>query len=257
MDALIRTQLIIGREALSRLGQCRVALFGLGGVGGYALEALVRFGIGSFLLVDNDIFSESNLNRQILATRESLGRKKTEVAKQRALSIRPECSIETRDCFFLPETRDSFDLSGFDYIIDAIDTVTGKLALIQAAQEAGVPVISCMGTGNKMDLRALRVAQIHQTSVCPLARVMRREYKKRGLKPFPVVFSLEPPRSPRQEERQWLEAEQKARAKKGLGRKDIPGSSPFVPAAAGLLLAQTVAEELLRQNERGCEKIAP
>lgn len=236
---------MLGREAVRKLAEARVALFGLGGVGGYALEALVRSGVGHLLLVDNDCFSESNLNRQLLATRDTLGRRKTEVAKERALAIDPACDVEIRDCFFLPETRDQFDFSRYDYVIDAIDTVTGKLCLIGAAQEAGVPVISCMGTGNKLDPTKLRVAGIEHTTVDPLARVMRREYKKRGLQPFPVVFSTEESREIREEEREVIAAEAAAREAQGIARKDIPGSMVFVPAAAGLLLAQHVVKELI------------
>nr|MBQ6242772.1 tRNA threonylcarbamoyladenosine dehydratase [Lachnospiraceae bacterium] len=240
-----RTQLILGREAVQKLAGARVALFGLGGVGGYALEALVRSGVGHLLLVDNDCFSESNLNRQLLATRDTLGRRKTEVAKERALAIDPDCDAEVRDCFFLPETRDQFDFSRYDYVIDAIDTVTGKLCLIGAAQEAGVPVISCMGTGNKLDPAKLRLADIEHTSIDPLARVMRRECKKRGLAPFPVVFSTEEPREIREEEKEVIAEEAARRAEQGIARKDIPGSMVFVPAAAGLLLAQHVVKELI------------
>ena len=243
--AFIRTQLILGEAALQKLAASRVALFGLGGVGGYALEALVRSGVGHLLLVDKDVFSDSNLNRQILATRDSLGRPKTKVARERALSINPACDVEVRDCFFLPETRDSFDLSTFDYIIDAIDTVTAKLCLIQTAQEAAVPIISCMGTGNKRDLSKLKVASIDKTSICPLARVMRREYKKKGLKPFPVVYSTEEPLEPLETEKHLLQQDFFQREAQGLGRKDIPGSTAFVPAAAGLLLAQTVVQSLI------------
>ena len=247
-DFTARTQLFLGREALQKLADARVALFGLGGVGGYALEALVRSGVGHLLLVDNDRFSLSNLNRQLLATRDSLGRRKTETARERALSINPDCEAEIRDCFVLPETKNEFDFSAFDYVIDAIDTVAGKLCLIGAAQEAGVPVISCMGTGNKTDPTQLRVADIEKTSVDPLARVMRREYKKRGLAPFPVVFSLEEPRSIRDEEREVIAEEVKRRKEQGIARKDIPGSMVFVPAAAGLLLARKVVEDLIRQS---------
>lgn len=244
-DFTLRTQLLLGREALNKLQSARVALFGLGGVGGYALEALVRSGVGHFLLVDKDTFSETNLNRQILATRDSLGRSKTEVARERALSINPDCDIEIRECFFLPETKDSFDFSVFDYIIDAMDTVTAKLCLIQAAQETGVPVISCMGTGNKRDLSKLKVASIEKTSICPLARVMRREVKKRDLEPFSVVYSTEEALEPLESERHLLQQDFSQREEQGLGRKDIPGSTAFVPAAAGLLLAQTVVQSLI------------
>ncbi len=244
-DFTARIQLILGREALKKLETARVALFGLGGVGGYALEALVRSGVGNLLLVDNDCFSISNLNRQILALRSTLGCRKTETARERALAINPDCRVEIRDCLFLPETRDLFDFSGFDYVIDAIDTVTAKLCLIRAAQEAGVPVISCMGTGNKTDPSQLRIDRIDRTSVDPLARVMRREYKKRGLAPFSVVYSTEEPMNVREEEKAVIAEEISLRAAQGLSRKDIPGSAVFVPAAAGLLLAQKVVTDLI------------
>ena len=235
-EALSRTRLLLGEAALEKLSQSRVALFGLGGVGGYALEALVRSGVGHLELVDHDVFSESNLNRQLLATRETIGRPKAEVARERALSINPDCEIRLHPLFFLPDTKDQFDFTGVDYVIDAIDTVTGKLCLIQAAQAAGVPVISCLGTGNKTDPTKLTVADIYETSVCPLARIMRKECKKRGIASLKVVYSTEepiiPPREPRQEN--------------APRTRDIPGSTAFVPAAAGLLLAREAVMALIR-----------
>ena len=235
-DALTRTRLLFGDEAIQKLQKSRVALFGLGGVGGYALEALVRSGVGHLDLIDHDVFSESNLNRQLLATRETIGRSKAEVARERALSVNADCEVRIHPLFFLPETKDQFDFSGVDYVIDAIDTVTGKLCLIQAAQAAGVPIISCLGTGNKSDPAKLTVADIYETSVCPLARIMRKECKKRGIASLKVVYSTEepiiPPREPRPE---------------GAPRtRDIPGSTAFVPAAAGLLLAREVVMALIR-----------
>ena len=235
-ESLSRTRLLLGDKALEKLSRSRVALFGLGGVGGYALEALVRSGVGHLDLVDHDVFSESNLNRQLLATRETIGRSKAEVARERALSVNPDCDIRLYPLFFLPDTKDQFDFTGVDYVIDAIDTVTGKLCLIQAAQAAGVPVISCLGTGNKTDPTKLTVADIYETSVCPLARIMRKECKKRGIASLKVVYSTEepiiPPREPRQEN--------------APRTRDIPGSTAFVPAAAGLLLAREAVMALIR-----------
>lgn len=244
-DPFLRIRMLWGDNALTRLNNSRVALFGLGGVGGYALEALVRSGIGSLLLVDNDRFHTSNLNRQILSTQDALGRLKTEVARERALSINPACRIEIRNCFFLPETRDAFDFTAFDYVIDAIDTVTGKLTIIEAAREAGVPVISCMGTGNKCDPGRLRVGDLFETSIDPLARIMRRECKKRGILSLKVVYSTEEPIKPRPESAALLAAEE-AESGAPSRRRDTPGSTAFVPAAAGLLLAAEVVKDLLQ-----------
>ena len=233
--ALIRTRLLFGDEATQKLQNSRVALFGLGGVGGYALEALVRSGVGALDLVDCDVFSESNLNRQLLATRETLGRSKAEVARERALSIDPDCRVTVHELFFLPGTKDQFDFSGLDYVIDAIDTVTGKLCLIEAAREAGVPIISCLGTGNKTDPTKLAIADLFETSVDPLARVMRKECKKRGIASLKVVYSTEAPVRP------WREAPAPGQPR----TRDIPGSTAFVPAAAGLLLAREVVMALI------------
>ncbi len=237
-----RTETILGEEAMRRLKACHVALFGLGGVGGYACEALVRSGIGSLTLVDSDRFHESNLNRQLLATRDTLGRLKTDIARERVLSINPDCRVETVSCFFLPETADRFDFSRFDYVIDAIDTVTGKLTLIEAARAAGTPIISCMGTGNKLDPTKLCAADIYETSVCPLARIMRKECQKRGIRHLKVVYSTEKPLEPLPSHEAELLAEAAA---EGSSRRSIPGSAVFVPAAAGLLLAREVICDLI------------
>lgn len=235
-EALSRTRLLLGDAALEKLAVSRVALFGLGGVGGYALEALVRSGVGRLDLVDHDVISESNLNRQLLATRENIGRLKAEVARERVLSINPDCEVRIHPLLFLPDTKDRFDFSGIDYVIDAIDTVTGKLCLIEAARAAGVPVISCLGTGNKTDPTKLTVADIYETSVCPLARIMRKECKKRGVASLKVVYSTEepiiPPRAPRPAD--------------APRTRDVPGSTAFVPAAAGLLLAREAVMALIR-----------
>ena len=235
-DFLSRTRLLFGDAALEKLSLSRVALFGLGGVGGYALEALTRSGVGHLDLVDHDVISESNLNRQLLATRETVGRLKAEVARERALSINPDCEVRIHPLFFLPDTKDQFDFSGFDYVIDAIDTVTGKLCMIEAARAAGVPVISCLGTGNKTDPTKLTVTDIYETSVCPLARIMRKECKKRGITSLKVVYSTEEP----------IILPHAPRPADAPRTRDIPGSTAFVPAAAGLLLAREVVMELIR-----------
>ncbi|MBQ3651395.1 MAG: tRNA threonylcarbamoyladenosine dehydratase, partial [Clostridia bacterium] len=191
-DMFSRTRMLLGDAAMDRLKAARVAVFGIGGVGGHAMEALARSGVGALDLVDSDRVALSNLNRQIIATRDTLGMLKVEAAKARVLSINPDCAVETWPVFFLPETADRFDFTQYDYVIDAIDTVAGKLRLIEAAKAAGVPVISSMGAGNKLDATAFRVADISETSVCPLARIMRRELKKRGIDHVKVVFSTEP-----------------------------------------------------------------
>lgn len=233
-EAFLRTGMLLGEQALEKLSQARVAVFGLGGVGGYALEALCRSGIGQLDLIDSDTISPSNLNRQILATHSTLGMLKVEAGRQRALDINPRCVLRTYPVFYTPETAGQFDFTQYDYIVDAIDTVTGKLALIQQAKAAGTPIISSMGTGNKLDAAAFQVADISQTSMCPLARVMRKELGKRGIRHLKVVYSQEQPRSPQG----W---EEEAAA---LGKRQIPGSAPFVPGAAGLILAGEVVKDL-------------
>ena len=229
-----RTAMLLGEEAIEKLHNARVAIFGLGGVGGYALEALCRSGIGTLHLIDSDTLSVSNLNRQILATHDTVGMLKVDAAKQRVLSINPNCNVFTYPIFFTPETADALDFSQFDYVIDAIDTVTGKLCLIQKATDAGIPVISCMGTGNRLDASALRLMDISKTSNCGLARVMRKELRKRGINHLKVVCSLEEPLTP-------VGGEEEAAA---LGKRQIPGSNAFVPGAAGLLLAGQVIQDL-------------
>lgn len=236
-DPFVRTARVFGPEAMERLARSRVAVFGLGGVGGYAVEALARSGIGALDLIDSDTVSLSNLNRQILATRRTLGRYKTEVAEERVRDINPSCQVRTHRAFFLPATRDAFDFSAFDYVVDAIDTVAGKLALIEAAREAGTPVISSMGTGNKLDPSQLRVADLYETAVCPLARIMRRECRRRGIDRLKVVYSREEPRAPIGE----LPPEERREDV----RRDVPGSTAFVPSAAGLLIASEVVKDLL------------
>ena len=229
-----RMGLLLGEEALSRLEGARVAVFGLGGVGGYTVEALARAGIGSLDLIDSDTVSRSNRNRQILATRSTLGLPKTEAARQRVLDINEEARVTTWELFYNADTADRIDLGAYDYIVDAIDTVTAKLLLIQRAHEAGTPIISCMGTGNKLDPTAFQVTDISKTTMCPLARVMRKELGKRGIKRLKVVYSQEEAMTPHGAEEEMA----------ALGKRQIPGSVSFVPGAAGLILAGEVIRDL-------------
>ena len=233
-EQFLRTEMLLGRDAIEKLHSARVAVFGLGGVGGYAVEALARSGVGSLDLIDSDIVSISNLNRQILAAHSTVGMLKVDAARQRVLDINPACVVRTYPIFYTPETADSFDFTQYDYIVDAIDTVTGKLALVERAKAAGTPIICCMGTGNKLDASAFQVADISKTSMCPLARVMRKELSKRGIRHLKVVYSQEEAITPTG----W---EEEAAA---LGKRQIPGSVAFVPGAAGLLLAGEVVRDL-------------
>ncbi len=233
-EQFLRTEMLMGRDAVEKLHSARVAVFGLGGVGGYAVEALARSGVGSLDLVDNDTVSVSNLNRQILATHSTVGMLKVEAGKRRVLDINPACVVRTYPIFYTPETADSFDFTQYDYIVDAIDTVTGKLALVERAMAVNTPIICCMGTGNKLDASAFQVADISKTSMCPLARVMRKELSKRGIRHLKVVYSQEEAITPTG----W---EEEAAA---LGKWQIPGSVAFVPGAAGLLLAGEVVRDL-------------
>ena len=234
-----RTRLLFGREAMEKLAASRVAVFGIGGVGGYVVEALARCGVGAIVLIDNDKVALSNLNRQIIATMDSVGREKTQVMKERIHSINPDCKVEVHNCFYLSETRDSFDFSAYDYVVDAVDTVTAKIDLVLSAQEAGTPIISSMGTGNKLNPAMFEVADIYKTSVDPLARVMRRELKKRGVKKLKVVYSREEPVKTGEMER--LEEIREAEAPK---RRSVPASNAFVPPSAGLLIASEVVRDL-------------
>ena len=233
-DQFTRTRLLFGAEGMERLRRSRVAVFGIGGVGGYAVEALARSGIGALDLTDHDRVSLTNLNRQLYATRKTIGIYKVDAAGERVREINPECRVTCHRTFFLPDTQNEFDFTQYDYVVDAIDTVTGKLALAQAAAEAGTPIISSMGTGNKTDPTAFRVADIHETSVCPLARIMRSECRKRGIDHLKVVYSTEPPIRPRE----------KPDDGENPGRRDIPGSTAFVPSVAGLIIAGEVIREL-------------
>lgn len=232
-EQFVRTEALLGEEAMRALWGARVAVFGIGGVGGYACEALVRSGIGAFDLIDSDKVSESNLNRQIIATRATVGRHKTEVMKERMREISPDADIRIYNRFFLPENEDEFPFAEYDYVVDAVDTVTAKISLILKAREYGVPIISSMGAGNKLDGSLFQVADIYQTKVCPLARVMRRELKKRGVDKLKVVYSEEEPVCPQTEL-----AEGKKRA--------VPGSVAFVPSVAGLLIAGEVVKDLAK-----------
>ena len=233
-EQFLRTGMLRGEAAVERLQKARVAVFGLGGVGGYTVEALARSGVGQLDLIDNDTVSVSNLNRQILATHSTVGLPKVEAAKRRVLDINPECVVRTHSVFYTPETAGEFDFTQYDYIVDAIDTVTGKLQLVQQAHAAGTPIISCMGTGNKLDASAFEVADISKTSMCPLARIMRKELGKRGIKHLKVVYSREEALTPTG----W---EEEAAA---LGKRQIPGSVAFVPGAAGLILAGEVIKDI-------------
>ena len=233
-EQFLRTEMLLGRDAIEKLHSARVAVFGLGGVGGYAVEALARSGIGSLDLIDSDTVSISNLNRQILATHSTVGMLKVDAARQRVLDINPACNVKIYPIFYTPDTADQFDFAQYDYIVDAIDTVTGKLALVERAKAADTPIICCMGTGNKLDASAFRVADISKTTMCPLARVMRKELAKRGIRHLKVVYSQEETLTPTG----W---EEEAAA---LGKRQIPGSVAFVPGAAGLLLAGEVVRDL-------------
>ncbi len=244
-----RTQLLLGEEGMNRLRRARVAVFGIGGVGGYTVEALARSGVGALDLIDDDRVCLTNLNRQILATRKTVGRYKVEVARERIALIDPAIQVRTYQTFYTPDTASLFDFTQFDYVVDAIDTVTGKLALVEQAKSAGVPIISCMGAGNKMDASAFQVADIYDTSICPLARVMRRELKKRGIPSLKVVYSKEPPIKPSDD----LAISCKTgcicppgTTRKCTDRRQVPGSNAFAPAVAGLILAGEVVKDLAR-----------
>ncbi|MBR6419051.1 MAG: tRNA threonylcarbamoyladenosine dehydratase [Oscillospiraceae bacterium] len=241
-----RTELLFGAEAMERLKNARVAVFGIGGVGGYAVEALARSGVGTLDLVDDDKVCVTNINRQIIALHSTVGKYKVEIAAERVRDINPKITVHVHRCFFMPETADQFDFSAYDYVIDAIDTVKGKIEIIMQAQAAGTPVISCMGAGNKLDPTAFRVADIYKTKVCPLARVMRYELKKRGVKKLKVVYSEEVPRRPLTDPAAPCASHCVCPpgTRKCTVRRDIPGSTAFVPSVAGLILAGEVIKDL-------------
>ena len=236
-EQFLRTAMLLGEEAVEKLQNARVAVFGIGGVGGYTVEALARAGIGSIDVIDSDTVSRSNINRQMLATHSTVGMPKVEAARLRILDINPDCVVRTYEVFYTPETAGQFDFADYDYIVDAIDTVTGKLALVERATAANTPIICCMGTGNKLDASAFQVADISKTTMCPLARIMRKELGKRGIKHLKVVYSQEEALTPTG----W---EEEAAA---LGKRQIPGSVSFVPGAAGLILAGEVIKDIAQR----------
>ena len=247
LDQFSRTQLLYGAEAMEKLASARVAVFGIGGVGGYVVEALARSGVGALDLIDNDEVCASNLNRQIIATTKTIGRYKVDVAEERIHDINPDCRVRTYKTFFLPETKDQFNFSDYDYVVDAIDTVTGKLTIIEMAKEANIPVISSMGAGNKINPAMFEVADIYETSICPLAKVMRHECKKRGIRDLKVVYSKEKPIHPRADtsksknDNNTVSQETTGRDSK---RRAIPGSTAFVPSVVGLIIAGEIINDI-------------
>ena len=250
LNEFSRTQLLYGKEAMDELAQCRVAVFGIGGVGGYVVEALARSGIGALDLIDDDKVCRTNINRQILATRKTIGKYKVDVAEERINDISPECQVRTYKTFYLPETQDQFDFSDYDYVVDAIDTVTGKLTIIENAKQHNVPVISSMGAGNKIDPTKFEVADIYETSICPLAKVMRHECRKRGIDSLKVVYSKEKPIRPLED--MSISCRQHCICPPGTVRKcterrDIPGSTAFVPSVVGLIIAGEIIKDLVNK----------
>lgn len=249
LNEFSRTQLLLGPDAMDKLSKSRVAVFGIGGVGGYTVEALARSGIGALDLVDDDRVCLTNVNRQILATRKTVGKYKVDVAAERVKEINPRCTVRTYKTFYLPETAAEFDFTQYDYVVDAIDTVSGKIQLVLAAQAAGTAIISSMGAGNKLDATAFRVSDITQTSVCPLARVMRRELKKRGVRHLKVVYSREQPIRPLED--MSISCRTNCICPPGTkrhctDRRDIPGSVAFVPSVVGLIIAGEVVKDLVK-----------
>lgn len=234
-DRFSRTKILLGDNAMERLLGARVAVFGVGGVGGYVVEALARSGVGAIDVIDNDTVSLTNLNRQIIALESTVGRDKVDVIKERIFEINPNCQVTAHKCFYLPETEEQFDFSQYSYVVDAVDTVTAKISIVMKAKEAGVPVISSMGAGNKLDPTAFEVADIYKTSVCPLAKVMRHEMKKRGVKKLKVVYSKEVPIKPTGD---YVE--------ENCSKRAIPGSIAFVPSVAGLIIAGEVVKDLTK-----------
>lgn len=247
LNQFSRTQLLLGKEGMDALAGAKVAIFGIGGVGGYVVEALARSGVGSFVIVDDDKVCLTNINRQIIATRKTIGKYKVEVMRDRILEINPDAKVEMRQCFYLPENANEFDFSEYSYVVDAVDTVTAKIEIIMRAQAAGVPVISCMGAGNKLDPTQFHVADIYKTTMCPLAKVMRHELKKRGVKKLKVVYSTEKPVRPLEDISVSCRSHcvcPPGTAHKCTERRDIPGSVAFVPPVAGLILAGEVIKDL-------------
>lgn len=249
LNQFSRTQLLLGEENMNRLSEAKVAIFGIGGVGGYVAEALARSGVGSFVLVDDDKVCLTNINRQIIATRKTVGQYKVDVMKERILDINPKAEVEVRKCFYLPENAHEFDFSTYSYVVDAVDTVTAKIEIIMRAQAAGIPVMSSMGAGNKLDPTKFQVADIYKTSMCPLARVMRQELKKRRVKRLKVVYSTEKPTRPIEDMSISCRTNcicPPGAAHKCTERRDIPGSIAFVPSVAGLILAGEVIKDLCK-----------
>jgi len=249
LNEFSRTELLFGKEAMNKLAGARVAVFGIGGVGGYVCEALVRSGVGAFDLVDDDKVCLTNINRQIIATRKTVGKLKTEVMKERILEINPKADVTIHTCFFLPDNADTFQFEDYDYVVDAVDTVSAKLALVMKCKETDTPIISSMGAGNKTDATAFRVADVYNTKVDPLARVMRRELKKRGVKKLKVVYSEEQPIRPIED--MSISCRNHCICPPGTkrhctDRRDIPGSTAFVPSVAGLIIAGEVVKDLIR-----------
>ena len=247
LNQFSRTQLLLGKEAMDKLKNSRVAVFGIGGVGGYVCEALVRSGVGHFDLIDDDKVCLTNLNRQIIATRKTVGQYKTDVMKERMLDINPDIEVNVHKCFFLPENAEEFPFAQYDYVVDAVDTVTAKIELVMKAKEMKVPIISSMGAGNKLDPSAFRVADIYKTKMCPLAKVMRRELKQRGVKKLKVVYSEEKPTRPLED--MAISCRNQCICPPGTkhkctGRRDIPGSVAFVPSVVGLIIAGEVIKDL-------------
>lgn len=254
LNQFSRTELLFGKEAMEVLEHSRVAVFGIGGVGGYTVEALVRSGVGAIDLIDDDKVCLTNLNRQIIATRKTVGKYKADVMRERILEINPNVDVHVHKCFFLPETKEEFDFSQYSYVVDAVDTVTAKIQLVLEAQEAGIPIISSMGAGNKLDPARFEVADIYQTSVCPLAKVMRRELKKRGIKRLKVVYSKEKPVRPIEDMSISCRAHcicPPGAKHKCTERRDIPGSNAFVPSVAGLIIAGEVIKDLTEDARKG------
>lgn len=251
-EQFARTRILLGEAAMERLAGARVAVFGIGGVGGYVCEALVRSGVEALDLIDSDKVSLTNLNRQIIATHETVGRYKTEVMRERILSINPQAEVQVYNCFFLPENADQFPFAQYDYVVDAVDTVTAKIELVLKAKMETVPIISSMGAGNKLDAGAFRVADLYETKVCPLARVMRRELKKRNVEHLKVVYSEEEPIQPLEESGDSTDSfqsgtDEEMREEK---RRAVPGSVAFVPSVAGLMIAGEVVKDLISVGER-------
>ena len=253
LTQLSRPELLLGKEAMDRLANAKVAVFGIGGVGGYVCEALVRSGVGAFDLIDDDKVCLTNLNRQIIATRKTIGKYKTDVMKERILEINPKAEVAMHKCFFLPENAEEFPFEEYDYVVDAVDTVTAKIELVMKCKEKNVPIISSMGAGNKLDASAFRVADIYKTKVCPLAKVMRRELKKRGVKKLKVVYSEEQPTRPLEDMSISCRTNcicPPGAKHKCTERRDIPGSVAFVPSVAGLIIAGEVIKDLAQVSKK-------